>query len=92
MIALGETVQIECTITDFNGNLVDPDSHEIKIYDPSGTLILTFDSPTQKSTGVYTFEFTIPEDGQVGLWKVVWKVVTGSYVGIEEKKFYVEKA
>jgi len=92
MITLGETVRIECTIKDFEDNLIDPESHEIKIYDPNGTLVATYNSATRQSQGVYTLDFTIPEDGQVGLWKIVWKITKDSYIGKEEVKFYVEKA
>jgi len=89
MIYPGETVKIVAVIKDADGNLIDPASHEIKIYDPSGTLKETSTSPTKSSTGNYYLFYTLPEDASVGKWKVVWKAVKDSSVSIEKIEFYV---
>lgn len=88
-IYLGETIEIQNTITDKNGNPVNPTSHNIVFYDENGNAQGTFTNPTQVSTGVFTIDFTIPANGAQGTWKCVWTVVYGGNTGIEEFKFLV---
>jgi len=63
------------TITDFDQTtLIDPDTHEIKIYDSRSVLKDTITNPTRLSLGVFQFYYTIPEDGEPGTWRMEWKV------------------
>ena len=89
-IILGETVRIKNTITDFDGNLLTPDSQEVTIYDPQGTLKETNTSPSG-SAGSYYVEYTLPSDSVKGDWKVVWKAVKGATTGIEAFWFNVNE-
>mgnify|MGYP000055858391 FL=1 len=86
----GETVRIKATIKDFSGNLFDPDSQEIKIYDPSNTLKETNTSPTKESVGVYYIDYNIPSDSNTGVWYVEWKVVKSDKTGKERYYFEVQ--
>jgi uncharacterized protein YfaS (alpha-2-macroglobulin family) len=90
MVYRGSTVRIKNTITDFNGNLVDPDSQTITIYDSNNTQKQQFTSATQESTGVYYVDYTIPSDGATGSWKVVWQITKGTQQSVEVLKFNVE--
>jgi len=91
MIFLGETVCIEAIIKDFVGNLVDPEKHEIEIYDPSGSLMATFTAPIREDKGKYYICYTLPQDGLTGLWKAVWKVTANEIIEKEEIDFFVEE-
>jgi len=86
---LGETITVQATIKDLDGNLVDPDSQEVKVYDPNGTLQATYTSPTQQSTGVYRQSHTTSTSDTPGLWQFHWKTVKGTHTEREVLKVYV---
>ena len=86
----GMTVRFTRTVKDFDGTLIDADSHDIKIYDPDGTEKYSSTSPTKTATGTYRLDYTIPSDGTVGVWEIRWKVSKGSSVGEVRLKFKVE--
>jgi len=91
----GETVRLKSTFKDFDKVLVNPTTHEIKIYDPTGALKETLNSATQISPGIWYVIYTIPATGKVGSWKCVWKGTFGSGPSaehtIETQTFEVEK-
>jgi hypothetical protein len=41
------------------------------------------------STGVYYIKYTVPGAGPTGQWKISWKTVKGTDVGIEDFYFQV---
>lgn len=69
---------INATITDKKGVKVDPSTHEIKVYDPDGTLKGSFNDPVKDATGEYHLDYDIPENGKAGTWKAVWKATIGN--------------
>ena len=91
VVYMGETVEIQNTITDKYGTLVNPDTQSIEIYDPLGTLKDTITTPTKVSDGVYFIDYTIPTAGPDGTWKLIWKITYSSDIGIEAFTFPVTK-
>ena len=73
----GSTVRIRNVMKDFDDSPLTPESQEVKIYDPEGTLKETITSPTLESTGIYYMDYTIPSDGKEGNWKVIWTATKG---------------
>lgn len=57
---LGDTVRITTYWYNWSDALVDLASHSIKIYDPSGTLLGTYVSPTHDGTGTYHYDYSLP--------------------------------
>lgn len=50
--------------------LVDADPVQIDIIDPGGVDVVTNDSPTEHtSTGIYEYDFPVPEDAPLGVWE-----------------------
>lgn len=82
MPRLGETFRILASMTDFDGELLTPDTQEVKVYDPGGTLKLTETSPTLKADGLYYVLYTFPEGGAVGTWTVKWKITKSGRVRV----------
>lgn len=73
--APGESITPQITIKDADGNVYDPTSLTLKIYDPSGTLEETIQktSMTNPSVGVYYYAYTISTDADVGDWRYEWE-------------------
>ena len=92
MVYKGSTIRIRNTITDFNGSLIDPDTHEIKIYDSTSALQATLTTPTKEDIGKYYVDYTIPADALAGSWKVVWEIDKGGQKAVEVLRFAVEEA
>ncbi|MCP8308678.1 MAG: hypothetical protein H3Z53_03090 [archaeon] len=78
----GEVIRLEATFKDFDGTLIDADSIQLKIYDAKGTLKATV-TPTKSATGKYYYDYSIPSDGETGVWKGEWKATKGSVDSIE---------
>jgi len=90
VVVRGSTIRVTNTITDFDGNALDPDSHVIKLFKPDGTQQGSdYTSPTKSATGVYYQDITIPSDGDAGEWSVEWKVTKSAKDSIERVKFKV---
>ena len=91
---LGDTVRFKNTWTDYNGNALDPDSQEARIYDGAGNLVATkTDSDmTKEDDGVYFFDFELPESATAGTWKIVWKGTKSENDFIVSKYFSVSEA
>jgi len=89
----GETIRIQNTYSDSNDTLYDPDTIELKIYDPKGLLITTktFVSGEiiKSSTGVYYYDYTIADDAMTGWWISKWAAVIGTQTDQESNQFYV---
>jgi hypothetical protein len=79
----GSTIKILLEVYDFDGNLFDPETWSIKIYDSAAALKLTKTDPTKTDVGKYEFYYTIPSDGVVGTWKIEATAVASGYVSIE---------
>jgi len=84
----GEVIRLEATFKDFDCTLIDADTIELKIYDPGETLKATV-TPTKSATGKYYYDYSIPADGTVGVWKGEWKATKSSKDSIERVYFEV---
>lgn len=70
---VGDTVRITTHWYNWAGALVDLASHSLKFYDPSGTLLGTYDNPIKDTgTGTYHYDYTIPAT-PVGSYLCHWK-------------------
>jgi hypothetical protein len=78
---------IKCKVT----MSTDPTDLTLKIYDSLNELKTTVEkaSLTHPSTGVYTYNYLIPEDGALGDWKYEYTAET-SAISIETKYFTVD--
>lgn len=91
MVQRGNTIRIYNSIMDVDGNKVTPDSHEVTITDPTGTVVLSTTTPTQDpQTGQYYVEYTVAEDAELGNYTVEWKIVKGTTKGRKTLVFAVE--
>ena len=87
----GETVRIKASVTDTDGTLTDPSSIKITIHDADGTAKITDQDMTKDATGKYYYDYTIPGDGQAGLWRVQVTASSGK-PAIEQDTFNVVEA
>lgn len=92
---LGDTIRVKASLTDFDGSILTPDSQEVALYDPSGTVRDTEVSPTMDGPGVYHADLDIPEEvdlvGKDGNWKVVWKFTKNGEDKFEKLEIIVDK-
>lgn len=88
--ARGESITPQVTIKDSAGDVYEPTTLTLKIYDPDGTVQTTIEkaSMTNPSTGVYYYSYTIPTDADVGDWRYEFTGGSGNTV-IEEVYFTV---
>lgn len=91
----GETVRLGNTFTDTDGDVYDPDTISLTIFDTEGTSkkVVTYTASEIKRTsaGIYYYDYTIPSDStSQGYWIGVWTVtVTAtSQVDVSEEQFY----
>ena len=85
---IGEVVRVEATYIAADGNLYDPDTVEIRIYDPSGTLQET-GAGIKYTTGIYNYDYTIPSDGLTGWWSYRFTGIAGTSTDIQKSQFKV---
>ena len=93
----GSTITLNNTFTDSDGDVYDPDTISLTIYDSEGTskTVVTYaaDDIKKTSTGIYYYNYTIPADSTVqGYWMGVWTVVIGSQTDVSEEQFYTRSA
>ena len=91
-VYLGDSIRMQATLKDYDGTALDPDSHSVKLYDPSETERDSDTNPTQSDAGVYYSDLTIPSSGTVGLWKVWWEITIDSKTKQAVYEFYVGEA
>lgn len=96
VVIRGDTIRIQNTIRDFpapgeaQGDLIDVESHAIKLLKPDGTQQGSdYTSPTHHSTGIYYQDITVPADGAAGEWSVEWKVTKNTLDSKERIRFKV---
>jgi len=89
-IEFGETIRVNASWVDFDGDPVDSDSHSVSFYTPSGIISgAPHTTPNQTDPGEYFQKFTIPAAGPAGIWKVIWAVEIGIDVGVAVLAFNV---
>ena len=91
----GETIRLGNTFTDIDGDVYDPDTISLTIFDTEGTSkkVVTYAAAEIKKTsaGVYYYDYTIPSDStSQGYWMGVWTVTVtaSSQVDKSEEQFY----
>lgn len=57
---IGDTIRLIGRFHDFSGNLADITGETITIYDGKKNVLVT-DTPVHQDTGIYTYDFTIPD-------------------------------
>ncbi len=86
----GETVIITATIKDFDTSvLADPTTTVITITNPSGTALVTDQSMTQESAGVYTYDYTIPTTAVTGRFETKVSASGSNRTTVQFGSFYV---
>jgi hypothetical protein len=77
-IYTGDTVRLKATIKDYDGVLIDPDTHSIKVYNPSDVQVGSeITTPTSDGVGMYHADYDIPTMGPDGIWKCIWRTIKG---------------
>jgi hypothetical protein len=88
-----ETIRLTNTFRDEEGTLYDPYSIELKIYNPASALYasvnVAVDGITKISTGVWAYDFSIPDDAATGWWIVKWTAVITDQTDVTRGQFYV---
>jgi len=85
----GDSITIQAIFTDEDDNAINPDGHEIKIYDPKGALKKTETAPDPIALGQFRVTYRIPDTAELGDWKVIWKAWKGNYYEAERLIFSV---
>ena len=90
-----ETIRITNTFTDTDTDdaLYDPDSIELKIYNPTSALYAVVTTGageiTQLSLGVWAYDFDIPDDALSGWWIAKWTAAIGTQTDVAKSQFKV---
>lgn len=90
--APGTTAELTATISESDGDPIDPTSVLVDIYDGDGTAVVDDGVPDQVSTGLYRYEYDIPSDADKGLWRIEWRIVVSgnASLGVEYFEVYEE--
>lgn len=76
----GQTVPVQVSFMNANGQLADPDSIVLTITDPA-SVVTTYhfadpgsdpDEIVKDAVGKYHFRFTVPDGAAAGMWNVMW--------------------
>ena len=79
-VAQGGLVTLTATYQTGTGDLADPVSPTVDIIDADDVELVTADVPTRVSLGTYSYAYTVPVDGTVGIWRIHW---SGTVDGLE---------
>ena len=91
IVFLGQTTRFYAKIEDSDGNPLSVDENILSLYDSSGAVVdITGYVVVEDSEGEYHCDLTIPEDGRLGVWKLVWQANKGERSGIETYMFEVK--
>ncbi len=66
---LGDSINLTCIYRDDDGVATDPTSPTVSVWDPLGTKVVDTVIPTQSGTGIYYYNYRIPEAGPEGVWR-----------------------
>jgi len=78
-VGQGGTHRFRIRFKDGSGGLVNPINPLVDVNDALGASRVTDAVPVQESTGVYTYDYTVPVDGPLGTWESLW---TGTINGV----------
>ena len=95
----GETVRIDHTFLDHDDAAYDPDTIELRIYDPKGVLIKTVTylaaEIIKSDIGIYYYDYDIAADAITGSWVTKWIGVLSGSSDVYRDQFsvcdYIEK-
>jgi hypothetical protein len=82
MMQSGDTIKLRATFKDWNGQLADPDSVEVAVYDSRDRPIesATLSADSKESTGVYNYIYTPLSPG---IYTVEFKGNLGGYPSVQ---------
>jgi hypothetical protein len=90
---LGETTRLKADYTTTDESYYDPDTVEVKVYDPSGTLKVTATyaagDVSKDDTGKYSYDYVIASDADVGWWLYRYTAVAGTNTDVQKSQFKV---
>lgn len=92
MTQLGETVRYKMTVTDEDGNAVDPDEIVITLYEPSESTTDLTGNEVKDATGIYYLDHTFSSGAPEGEYRLVWKTTKAGKVRIDVLREQVESA
>lgn len=68
------------------GDLVDPTTPLVDIVDADAVELVTDDTPTRDSLGIYSYTYTVPADGAIGRWEAHFTgVISGLLAGGDDE-------
>lgn len=77
---LGDSIKLNCTYRNGDGVIADPTSSTVNIWSPEGTKIIDSATPTKSGTGIYYYNYRIPETGPSGIWRAVFSGVVNGVI------------
>jgi hypothetical protein len=84
------TYRIKTTWRDFANALVDPASHSLQFYEPSGVVSgAAITSPFTTGTGIFYYDYDTEETATLGLWKWLWKTKIGGLDEVQDGEFQI---
>jgi hypothetical protein len=81
----GDTVRLQATFKDFDGNLAAVTTPILKIYDSNERLITSTAALVNPSTGVYYYDYTIPKVKATYIYE--FSGTSGSTLVLRREKF-----
>jgi hypothetical protein len=86
----GDSIRLNCTYYDLDGNAMDPSSPAVSIWDFEGVKRIDAATPAYAGeTGKYYHIYQIPSDGPEGAWRVVFSATVGNQVSGYTMEFEV---
>jgi uncharacterized protein YfaS (alpha-2-macroglobulin family) len=72
-----------------DGTLAAPDTYTVEVEGPDGTNVVDEQDMTEESTGYYYYDYTAGASVPTGVYKVDYKLTTGTFVaGPPEREFF----
>lgn len=92
MVYRGSTPRLTVDWRDVDKSLLDPDSQNWGIYDNKNQLQDSNLAPSWDAVNEYWYwDYTIPEEGLPGTWKLIAVAIKGDRTGVTKKVFEVEE-
>jgi len=86
----GDSIRLNCTYNDLDGNAMDPSSPAVSIWDFEGVKRIDAATPAYAGeTGKYYYNYQIPSDGPEGAWRVVFSGTVGNQISEYTLEFEV---
>lgn len=89
----GDTIRINNIYSDIDDIVYDPETIELRIYDPTGSLNSTVTYAASEiirsDEGIYYYDFDIPTDAIIGSWITKWIGIAGGFSDVSKNQFSV---